>query len=66
MNDPTTQDGRTAQAMRQKVMDTSDGDLLAYRQAVIDALEGDSNDAEHDALADIAHWFDLDWRSPDE
>lgn len=53
-------------AIRQKVMDTSDDDLRAYGQAIVSALEGDSNDAEHDALADLAHWLDLEWRSPDE
>lgn len=34
------------------------------RDQIKDALEGDSNDAEHDALAMVADVLGIEWRSP--
>lgn len=51
--------------MRRAVLDASDIDLTWLRDEIRDALEGDSNDAEHDALAAVAEFFDIEWTSPD-
>lgn len=37
----------------------------ALRDEIRDALEGDSNDTEHDVLAAVAAAFDVDWTAPE-
>jgi hypothetical protein len=44
-------------AARKHFIDVVGGDVK-------DALEGDSNDSEHDALVDVAGYFDIEYRSP--
>jgi hypothetical protein len=40
-------------------------ELATLKEEIKDALEGDSNDAEHDALAAVAAHFDIEWEAPD-
>ena len=39
---------------------------LALRAEIKAALEGDSNDAEHDALVSVAGWLGIEWTSFDD
>lgn len=40
--------------IRRAILDASDDDLEAVAREITDALEGDSNDAEHAALVTVA------------
>jgi hypothetical protein len=42
----------------------ADLNIDEIRDEIRDALEGDSNDAEHDALAMVAEVLGIEWRSP--
>jgi hypothetical protein len=47
-------------------LDEGEGDSIReLRAQVKEALEGDSNDSEHDALVACADWFGVDYESPD-
>ena len=49
---------------RRAVIDASDADLLYTVADIKTALEGDSNDAEHEALAGVAELLGIEWKSP--
>lgn len=38
------------------------GHFLIVLDGVAEALEGDSNDAEHDALVAVAQFFDIEYK----
>lgn len=40
--------------IRRALLDASDAEILALVDTIRTALAGDSNDAEHDALVDVA------------
>lgn len=41
-------------------------DFDALREEIREALEGDSNDAEHDALVSVASTLGVEYRDPDD
>lgn len=43
-----------------------EGDYGLLKKEVKDALEGDSNDAEHDALVSVAGALSIEWTDPDD
>lgn len=43
----------------------ADDDLANLRDEIKDALEGDSNDAEHDALVSVADYFNITYTPSD-
>jgi hypothetical protein len=43
-----------------------DSPIAGLFEEITSALEGDSNDAEHDALVSVAQQFGLVWTPPDE
>jgi hypothetical protein len=47
--------------LRRAVLDATDRELTDLSEVVRDALEGDSNDAEHDALAHVAEFLNIDY-----
>ena len=51
---------------RNSVADASDGEIDDLVDEIRDALEGDSNDAEHDALVSVAQFFAVDYVYPDD
>lgn len=40
-------------------------ELVVLAVHIKQALEGDSNDAEHDALAEVAEAMDIEWEAPE-
>lgn len=46
---------------RRAALDTNDDEIVALTREITSALEGDSNDAEHDALVSVAQFFGLEW-----
>lgn len=54
-----------ATKIRQSVMNASDAYLKLLYDEIKSALEGDSFDAEHDALVAVAQLFGVDWQPPD-
>lgn len=51
---------------RHNALNEKDRDILELVETIKNALEGDSNDAEHDALVDVAGFFEIDWTSYDD
>lgn len=49
--------------IRSAFINASDEEIEALVLTITDALEGDSNDAEHDALSDVADFIGLNWNS---
>lgn len=45
--------------IRRAVLDASDEAITELASTIRAALEGDSNDAEHDALADVADFLNV-------
>lgn len=55
-----------AEAALEAIEDWLRCDLIAgIKAGVKAALEGDSNDAEHDALVDVAQSFGIDYEPPE-
>lgn len=50
-----------ATLFRRNALEAGDKDIEYLVNEVRAALEGDSNDAEHDALVYVADFFDIDW-----
>lgn len=46
-------------SFRRAAIDASDAQITALIDEVRSALEGDSNDAEHDALVSVAGFFSI-------
>jgi tellurite resistance protein len=51
--------------IRRAVVEASDLELEGLTGVIVAALEGDSNDAEHDALVDVAQFLGLSWEAPE-
>lgn len=49
--------------LRQNMATYSAPEIAELAQTIKDALEGDSNDAEHDALVEVAGCFGIGWTS---
>lgn len=50
---------------RRRMAEADDEQIAVLVHSVREALEGDSNDADHDALVDVAHFFDIDYTPTD-
>lgn len=50
--------------IRSAFINASDEEIEALILTITDALEGESNDAEHDALSDVADFIGLNWNNP--
>jgi hypothetical protein len=46
---------------RRRALDARDEEITDLTQSIMRALEGDSNDAEHDALVSVAQFFGIDY-----
>ena len=46
---------------RRAALDAPDVEIVELVEEITSALEGDSNDAEHDALAGVARFFGIDY-----
>ena len=53
-------------ALRQHLATYSAPEIAELAQEIKDALQGDSNDAEHDALVGVAYALGLEWEDPDD
>lgn len=51
---------------RRAALDAPDAEVVDLIETVKAALEGDSNDAEHDALSDVAGFFGIDYTPFDD
>ncbi len=43
-----------------------DKEFLALKKVIREALEGNSNDAEHDALLEVAQFFDIAFKTEND
>lgn len=50
---------------RRAALDAPDAEVVDLIGTVKAALEGESNDAEHDALAEVAGFFGIGYGEPD-
>lgn len=50
---------------RWAALNAKDDEIAELAKAIRSALEGDSNDAEHDALVDVAQFFGIDYEPVD-
>lgn len=51
---------------RRAALEATDAEIDELRNQAVRALEGDSNDAEHDALVEFARFFGFEWTDADD
>ena len=63
MSNPAVDTFRKAaiSGFRRTLESTTDDEVASLISEIRDALEGDSNDVEHDALASVAAFFGIDY-----
>lgn len=59
-------DEETAKAVAEVIVTGANGDLASLITEIRDALEGDSNDAEHNALVLVADLFGIEYTPSDD